>query len=79
MKTIEYRVRPVTRFVVTRFESDGGMASSTSCGEFDREEAALRVGFAAAKMDQEEFRFDHNRAKVIFPDMPENWSYYRET
>jgi len=78
MKTIEYRVRPVTRYIVTRFESEDRMGASSSCGEFDREDEALRVGFAAAKMDQEHYRFDHNQAEVIFPDLPEGWTYFPE-
>ena len=38
MRTVEYRVRPVTRYVVTRWESDGdNYASCEPRGEFDNE------------------------------------------
>lgn len=44
-KTIEYRIRPITKFIVTRWlsyddgESAGG--GSEACGEFPNEEQAL--------------------------------------
>lgn len=81
MKTIEYKVRPVTRFIVTRFEQDGAAAGSSLCGEFDREEDALRVGFALAKNDLDHYgapRGDEG-TKVLFPDFPEDWTYYPST
>lgn len=49
MKTIEYRVRPVTRYVVTRFESesdgpDGRSSTGSEClGEFDNGAMAQRA------------------------------------
>lgn len=47
-KTIEYRVRPVTRYIVTRFESEQvanglGCAGSSSFGEYDNEGQANKV------------------------------------
>lgn len=45
---VEYRVRPVTRFVVTKWEqrayADGQQAcGSSTCGEFDQEHIAVAV------------------------------------
>ncbi len=37
MKTVEYRVRSVTRYLVTRYEESENSASSESMGEFDNE------------------------------------------
>jgi hypothetical protein len=67
MKTIEYRVRPVTRYIVTRFHSDltvadhgtfgksyqatSGSCGSESCGEFDRKEIAEKIAWALAFKD----------------------------
>lgn len=52
MKTIEYRVRPVTRYIVTRFNQEiaGDCASGGSecCGEFDRQDMAENVAKALA-------------------------------
>lgn len=50
-KTVEYRVRPVTRYHVTRFENedhDNGRCSggSESLGEFDNESQAFKVADA---------------------------------
>lgn len=55
MKKIEYRVRPVTRFIVTRYEefdhgSTGG-SSSESLGEFENAHQADNVATALAKSD----------------------------
>ena len=39
MSTIQYKVKPVTRYIVTRYEASGdqhsGRASTETCGEFD--------------------------------------------
>lgn len=50
MKTISYRVRPVTRFNLTRGESDPttGSGGVGSVGEFDNPQAAEEVGRALA-------------------------------
>lgn len=77
MKIIEYKIRPVTRYIVTRFEGEGNAGSSTSCGQFDQEEAALRVGFALAKNDLHHYA-DSGAAKVSFPETPPDWAYYPE-
>lgn len=48
-KTLEIRVRPVTRHVVTRYESDGlprGAASCGTLGEFDSPARADEVALA---------------------------------
>lgn len=72
-KKIEYRVREVKRYAVTRYHEDGPACGVETCGIFDREDEALRVGFALAKMDLEEFR---DKVDLKFPDFPANWSYY---
>lgn len=53
MRQVEYRVRPVVRYVVTRWhsEDDGNGSVGGGCetvGEFHREEAAERVRDALA-------------------------------
>ena len=53
MLTIEYRVRPVTRYLVTRYgeysDAEGrGCGSSSPCGEFDNEELAEKTAIALA-------------------------------
>lgn len=51
MSTVEIRVRPVTRYVVTRFESSGAGASSSRLGEFDNTANADRVAMAIKQME----------------------------
>lgn len=60
MKVIEYKVRPVTRYIVTKYVSDhqvleGVMRSSSSenCGEFDNVSKANGVAAALARDNQE--------------------------
>ncbi|SFI84829.1 hypothetical protein [Albimonas pacifica] len=57
---IEYRVRPVTRYVVTRYteseDADGcGSFSSECLGEFDHEPHANEVGSRLAEADGASF------------------------
>lgn len=44
--TNEFRVRPVTRFILTHFHEQGRSASVRSLGEFDRIEDAEEIGVA---------------------------------
>lgn len=48
---IEYKVRPVTRFIVTKFVQDGKAALSEGCGEFGNERQANRIAAALAYHD----------------------------
>ena len=45
---IEYRVRPVTRYIVTRFVADESSQSSGVVGEFPSEQLARDVAHAFA-------------------------------
>jgi len=74
MKTIEYRVRPVTRYVVTRYESEvheNGAESCGSCqtkGEFDNHEIAYQVGYALAKDEADRIGLPPGDMCMIFPE-----------
>jgi hypothetical protein len=55
--TIEYRVRPVTRYLVTRYEGadDGngtGHAGSSCIGEFNNQKSATLVAGALSVADE---------------------------
>lgn len=52
--TIEYRVRPVTRWVVTRYEETGRTGKSEVIGEFDNELNAHCVRAAMTSAEREE-------------------------
>lgn len=68
---IEYKVRPVTRFVVTKY-SEGipvdGCAQSECKGEFDNPVVAYQVAYALAKEDQSRHGFDLGDERIIFPN-----------
>lgn len=66
MLTIEYRVRPVTRYIVTRWHTNnivstrdgittctGQSGGTDTCGEFDRQDMAEKVAKALADAEPE--------------------------
>jgi hypothetical protein len=73
---IEYKVRPVTRWVVTRYQAgessdDGRMCCagrSETRGEFDNEQKAYDVGYALAKLEAGLRELPPGDMGVIFPD-----------
>lgn len=66
---IEYKVRKVTKYIVTRYEEsdEGTTGSSTQHGEFDREEVAMAVGSALAQADQERLGIPKFDTRIMFP------------
>lgn len=66
--TIEYRVKRVERFIVTRHEDTGSTGSTRQIGkEFDGFDTAFEVGYALAKADQERLGLAEDDMGVIFP------------
>ena len=71
---IEYRVKPVTRFIVTRFEKrEGGVCSmgSVGRGEFDSADTAYEVAYAMAKLDHERKGWPLDDARIQYPQHPD--------
>lgn len=66
---VEFKVRKVVRYHVTRFEENGesGAAGSISYGEFPSEESAYEVGYALAKDAYHFYEKQNPSLKVIFP------------
>lgn len=51
---IEYRVKPVTRYIVTRYESGGQSAGrATERGQFDNQKTAHDVAYAMCKLEHD--------------------------
>lgn len=76
---IEYKVRPVTRFMVTRFEAsnsvdENGKANcgvgSRCLGTFDSEEVAYNVAYSLARADSERLGLPPDSMEVIYPETP---------
>lgn len=71
---IEYRVVPVTRFIVTRYQravSDDQTCESASAvterGEYDNAETAYEVGYALAKAEHEQLGWPPGDGRLTYP------------
>lgn len=69
---IEYRVRPVTRYIVTRFHegADGHSGSVETRGEYDSEEVAYQVGYALCKAEHDHIKLPPGDERIIYPKPP---------
>lgn len=70
---VEYQVRPVTRFVVTRWESqrgtNSGSSGSAALGEFDNQQVAYQVGYALAKAEHDRLGWPPGDERIKYPAM----------
>lgn len=73
-KLVEYKVRPIERYIITRFETDGpdehgrGSASCVERGEFASPYVAQEVAFSLGKIEQTSAGPE---TKVVYPDHPD--------
>lgn len=69
---IEYRVRPVTRYIVTCFRNSptGRTGGVSQHGEFDNEETAYAVGYALARADHEREGWPLGDGRIRYPTRP---------
>lgn len=72
---IEYRVRPVTRFIVTRYESGDADAPTTrpessQLGEYDNSEVAYQVGYALCRAEHERLGWPPGDERIRYPENP---------
>ena len=67
---IEYRVKPVTRYIVTRFESrENDSGGVRSLGEFPTYQQAYDVGYALAKSEHEQRGWEPGDMRMRYPEM----------
>ncbi len=64
---IEYKVRPVIRWVVTRFHSTGRSAGSEGRGEFDHFQTARDVGYALCSQEHRTLGWDPGDDRIRYP------------
>ncbi len=57
MAHCEIRVRPVTRYIVTKYTEEGETCSSIGCGEFSNTATANMVAHALAEAERREDKF----------------------
>ena len=70
MELIEYRVRPVMRYVVTRYEEDitgPAKCSVSTAGEFDNAESAHAVAYALCKAEHERLGWPPGDERMQYP------------
>ena len=69
MENIEYRLRPVTRYVITRYEDqlENGTASIRTLGEYDNQQVAFEVGTALCKAEHDRLGFPPGDARILYP------------
>lgn len=77
---VEYRVRKVERYIVTRFESseshyeDGRISysgGSESFGEFDNASAAYKVALGLCKTEHADRGWPQGDGRIVYPDHPD--------
>lgn len=64
---IEYKVRPVTRYIVTRFEREGARSLSGQQGEFDNAETAYDVAYALCRAEHERLGWPVGDERIQYP------------
>lgn len=70
---IEYKVREVKRYIVTRFENDGQQGSSSVRGEYDNYDMAYEVAYALANADRDRLAYPPGDDRIIYPEaIPRN-------
>lgn len=69
MENIEYRVRPVTRYVVTRYEDQGenGTANIRGLGEYENQQVAQEVGYALCRAEHERLGWPPGDTRILYP------------
>jgi len=77
---IEYRVRPVTRYIVTRFyqkhsEIVCSGSGSSQHGEFDNPTTAYAVAYALARQEHERLGWPLDDDRIKYPEPIEGVQY----
>lgn len=68
---IEYRVKAVIRYIVTRHEDDGANSNVRQIGgEHDNGEVAYQVGYALARREAETQGYGPGDDRIQYPELP---------
>jgi hypothetical protein len=65
---VEYKVREVKRYIVTRYEESDRSGSCATRGEFDNFDTAYHVGYAMAKLEHENLGYPIDDMRIIYPE-----------
>lgn len=66
-RLIEYKVRPITRYIVTRYEEGETNGSSSQHGTFDNPTTAHLVAYALCKQDHERLGWPIDDERIQYP------------
>jgi len=68
----EFRVRPVTRYIVTSFHrsEDGALCDGRSHGEFDNDATAYEVAYALCAASHERLGYPLDDMRIQYPERP---------
>lgn len=73
---IEYQVREIKRFIVTRFETSGpdddgrGKSGVSEIGEYSNPDMAYEVGYAVCKAEHARLGFPIDDDRIHYPQRP---------
>lgn len=68
---IEYRVRPVTRYTVTRYHSEvDGCSGCDTKGEYESADVAFEVATALIKEEHQRLGFAPGDERIVYPQHP---------
>lgn len=82
LKKVEYKVRPVVRYIVTKYQEDMIFrpgeedqpgcpgAGSETCGEFDSPDAAYNVAYALCRSQHDASGLPIDSDVFIYPEKP---------
>lgn len=67
---VEYRVKEIKRYVVTRYHEDdvSKLAGVESKGEYDNYQIAYEVGYALAKAEHDRLGYPIDDMRIIYPE-----------
>jgi hypothetical protein len=67
---VEYKVRPITRYVVTRFWRSPEGSGGEQKGEYDNADMAYEVGYALAKAEHDQLGWPLTDERIQYPRHP---------
>lgn len=68
MERTEYRLRPVTRFIVTRYQDTGdGNGVSSQLGEYSNADAGYEVAYALCKAEHDRLGYPPGDLRIQYP------------
>jgi len=72
LSKVEYRVVPVTRYMITRYHelADGPGAGSETKGQFDNPTVAFEVAYALCKAEHDRLGFPPGDERIQYPRHP---------